>query len=61
LKASLIINARVRLEPEELESMVRTVLKRVSREMGVKSDIDDLQCFSPAYPEPPHVIRESLE
>jgi G3E family GTPase len=61
LKASLIINARVRLEPEELESMVRTVLKKVSREMGVKSDIDDLQCFSPAYPEPPHVIRESLE
>ena len=60
-KASLIINARVRLEPEDLESMVRTVLKRVSMEMGVISDIDDLQCFSPAYPEPPHVIRESLE
>jgi G3E family GTPase len=60
-KASLIINARVRLEPEDLESMVRTVLERVSREMGVTSDIDDLQCFSPAYPEPPHVIRESLE
>ena len=60
-KASLIINARVRSEPEDLESMVRSVLKRVSREMGVKSAIDDLQCFSPAYPEPPHVIRESLE
>ena len=60
-KASLIINARVRLEPEDLESMVRTVLKTVSAKMGVKSVIDDLQCFSPAYPEPPHVIRESLE
>ncbi|MGD8990918.1 MAG: GTP-binding protein [Desulfobacterales bacterium] len=60
-KASLIINARVRLEPEDLESMVRAVLNRVSRKMGVTSEIDDLQCFSPAYPEPPHVIRESLE
>ena len=60
-KASLIINARVRLEPEDLESMVRAVLKTVSKGMGVKSDIDDLQCFSPAYPEPPHVIRESIE
>jgi G3E family GTPase len=60
-KASLIINARVRLEPEDLESMVRAVLNSVSRQMGVTSEIDDLQCFSPAYPEPPHVIRESLE
>ncbi|MGD9084748.1 MAG: GTP-binding protein, partial [Desulfobacterales bacterium] len=60
-KASLIINARVRLEPEDLESMVRTVLNRISGEIGVTSKIDDLQCFSPAYPEPPHVIRESLE
>ncbi|MBW2436142.1 MAG: hypothetical protein JRF29_02610 [Deltaproteobacteria bacterium] len=60
-KASLIINARVRLEPEDLESMVRAVLKKVSKGMGVTSEIDDLQCFSPAYPEPPHVIREPIE
>ena len=60
-KAALIINARVRLEPEDLEAMVREVLNTVSGGMGVKSEIDDLQCFSPAYPEPRHVIRESLE
>jgi G3E family GTPase len=60
-KAALIINARVRLEPEDLEATVRDVLKTVSGDMGIKSEIDDLQCFSPAYPEPPHVIRESLE
>ncbi len=60
-KAALIINARVRLDPEDLESIVRHALKRVSREMKLKSKVDDLQCFSPAYPEPPHVIRESLE
>ena len=60
-KASLIINARVRLEPEDLESMVRTVLEQICGEMGVSAEINDLQCFSPAYPEPPHVIRESIE
>jgi G3E family GTPase len=61
LKASLIINARVRLEPEDLESMVRAVLGQICGEMHVNAEIDDLQCFSPAYPEPPHVIRESIE
>jgi G3E family GTPase len=60
-KAALIINARVRLEPEDLEGTVRDVLKTVCGNMDVQSEIDDLQCFSPAYPEPPHVIRESIE
>lgn len=60
-KAGLIINARVRLEPEDLETIVRNSLNRVSGRLGITSKIDDLQCFSPAYPEPPHVIRESLE
>ena len=60
-KAALIINARVRLEPEDLEAVVRDTLNRVSGTMGVKSEIDDLQCFSPAYPEPPHIIRASVE
>lgn len=59
-KAGLIINARVRLEPQDLETIVRSSLKRVSGRLGITSKIDDLQCFSPAYPEPPHVIRESL-
>ena len=60
-KAALIINARVRLEPEDLEATVRDVLNSVSGGMDIETEIDDLQCFSPAYPEPPHVIRESLE
>ena len=60
-KAALIINARVKLEPEDLERIVRDGLNRVSQHLGVKFEIDDLQCFSPAYPQPRHVIRESLE
>ena len=51
-RGTLIINARVRLEPEDLETIVRDSLDKVSKEMAVQSEIDDLQCFSPAYPEP---------
>ncbi len=60
-RGSLIINARVRLEPAVLENMVRNCLNKVSNEMTVRSEINDLQCFSPAYPEPPHMIREPVE
>ena len=61
LRGTLIINARVRLEPEDLETIVRESLDKVSKKMAVNSGIDDLQCFSPAYPEPAHVIREPVE
>ena len=60
-RATVIINARVRLEPESLESIVRETLKDLTSEMGVVAEIDDLQCFSPAYPEPRHLIREEVE
>jgi G3E family GTPase len=60
-RGSLIINARVRLEPEVLETIIRDSLSMVSNEMTVRSEIDDLQCFSPAYPDPPYIIREPVE
>jgi hypothetical protein len=49
------------MEPEDLETIVRDSLDQVSKKMAVKSEIDDLQCFSPAYPEPAHIIREPVE
>ena len=60
-QATLIINARVRLEPEDLEAIVRDRLNQVSRDMDLQAEIDDLQCFSPAYPEPVHIVREAVE
>ena len=60
-RGTLIINARVGIEPENLETIVRDSLIEVSNKMAVQSEIDDLQCFSPAYPEPPHIIREPVE
>lgn len=58
---SLIINARVRIEPEGLERIVRDSLGHVTKSFAVDFDIMDLQCFSPAYPEPPHIVRERVE
>ena len=60
-QGTLILNARVRLEPEELETIVRDSINKVCEETGVQSEIDDLQCFSPAYPEPPYLVRESVQ
>jgi G3E family GTPase len=60
-EATLILNARVRLEPDELETIVRDTLDKVCEGAGVQFEIEDLQCFSPAYPEPPYVVRESVQ
>ena len=57
---TLLVNARVRIEPDELEAIVRDSLGKISRQAAVNCEIQDLQCFSPAYPEPPHIIREPV-
>ena len=60
-KGSLILNARVQLDPEVLEKIVRADLAKVAERFAVKAEIDDLQCFSPAYPNPPHMVRETVD
>jgi G3E family GTPase len=60
-KGALILNARVQLDPDILEKIVRDVLVAVAEKFDVKTEIDDLQCFSPAYPNPPHIVREKVD
>ena len=60
-KGTLILNARVRLEPEDLERMVKQILGRLFEEMNIRSEEVDFQCFSPAYPEPPYLVRDTVE
>jgi len=60
-KGTLILNARVRLDPDELETIVRGLLGKVFEEAHVQFKIEDLQCFSPAYPEPPYIVRETVK
>jgi len=51
----------VQLDPDDLEKIVKDTLAAVSEKFGVKAEIDDLQCFSPAYPNPPHMVRETID
>ena len=60
-KGSLILNARVQLSPDTLEKIVRRDVARIAEKYAVRPEIDDLQCFSPAYPNPPHMVRESVD
>jgi G3E family GTPase len=59
-EAMLVINARVRLEPDELERLVREALSEVAKEKGVQAEVSDLQCFSPPYPRPPYRLRDPV-
>lgn len=58
---TLLVNARMKLEPEELEPLVRDTLKLLSKTFRIEMDIIDLQCFSPAYPTPPYRMREGID
>jgi G3E family GTPase len=60
-KGTIILNARVQLDPELLESMTREAIDKVSAAFSIESIIDDLQCFSPAYPDPPNLIRRTVD
>jgi Ni2+-binding GTPase involved in maturation of urease and hydrogenase len=60
-KGTIILNARVKLDPELLESMTRAALGKVAADFGVEVRVDDLQCFSPAYPDPPYLHRETVD
>ena len=55
---TLLVNARVKMEPEDLETLVRRSLRRLSEDLNINIDIQELQCFSPAYPAPPYLSRQ---
>jgi G3E family GTPase len=55
---TLLVNARVKMEPEDLETIVRRSLHRLSEDLNINIDIQELQCFSPAYPTPPYLSRQ---
>jgi hypothetical protein len=56
--ATLLVNARVQMEPAELESIVRSAVSEAAEDVGIEAEFMDLQCFSPAYPDPPYLMRE---
>jgi len=58
LSATLLVNARVQMEPAELENIVRMAVAEAAAGTGIEAEFLDLQCFSPAYPNPPYLMRE---
>lgn len=51
-EATLLINARVLARPEELSDTVISVVNDVCEQWNVSVQIDHLECFSPARPNP---------
>ncbi len=60
-RGTLILNARVQLDPERLQAITRKAIDKVAAACDITAEIDDLQCFSPAYPDPPYLVRETVE
>jgi hypothetical protein len=56
--ATLLVNARVQMDPPDLEKVVRTAVAEAVATAGIEAEFLDLQCFSPAYPNPPYVVRQ---
>jgi len=59
-KGTLLVNARVHMQPQGLEAIVRDTLAAVCGRFQARCEIDDLQCFSPAYPNPPYLFRGNV-
>ncbi|RJQ85643.1 MAG: hypothetical protein C4519_02970 [Desulfobacteraceae bacterium] len=54
---TLLVNARVKIEPEALEIITRRSLHNLAENLKIKLDIQELRCFSPSYPAPPYRMR----
>ena len=53
-RARLLLNARVRARPAELEAIVREGITETDARMGTASTLQVLRCFSPPPPRPTH-------
>jgi len=58
-KGRLIVNARVRTDPELLFKLVNSALKDLAKKAGIKVEIKSPQYFRPARPVPVHRIAGS--
>lgn len=56
----LVVNARVAVSPEELETLVRSCLADETKNADAESQILALQCFRPGRPVPTHRLDGSM-
>ncbi len=55
-----IVNARVNISPEDLETEMRQLFRNVCQKMGIQEVFQELRSFSPPPPEPTHRITTTL-
>ena len=56
-EADLVVNARVAISPEELETLVRTEIATQAKAFDAAIDVRALQCFRPGRPVPTHRLN----
>lgn len=57
-QASLVINARLRADPDELAQLIRRALDASAVAFGLKMTIQHIECFSPSRPTPRYRFAE---
>lgn len=60
-RAHVVVNARVAASPDVLEQLVRQELTSVCHELGLRHQIDTMQCFRPGRPVPVHRLVDVPE
>ena len=53
----LVLNARVAIDPVELETLIREALQSEAEAFGATTEIHSLQCFRPGRPVPTHRLQ----
>lgn len=56
-EVELVVNARVAVSPEELETLVRSCLADEAKKIKAEAEVLALQCFRPGRPVPTHRLE----
>jgi len=54
-ETSMIINARVCAQPEQLQQLVESALRRVTLDRGLVATVHQIESFAPSPPVPPEL------
>ena len=55
--ADIVVNARVAIDPKDLEVQIRSAIETVSANYGVTAEVTSLQSFKPGRPVPTHRLN----
>jgi hypothetical protein len=58
--ATLVMNARVQMDPGALGGRAVQAVQRAARETHAQAEFTSIQSFRPAYPRPPYRMPEPV-